>query len=46
MEAMIEIRIFNMNSTDSSMSGHEARRKMFREFFPTLKRWKTVPEEK
>jgi len=46
MDAMIEIRIYNMNSADSSKSGCEARRKMFREFFPTLKRWKTVSEEK
>ena len=41
MDVMIEIRIFNMKSSDSSMSAYEAR-KMFGEFFPTLKRWKTA----
>ena len=39
MDEMIEICVPHMVSANSGMSDDEAR-KMMREFFPTLKRWK------
>ncbi|HEY9062216.1 MAG TPA: zinc ribbon domain-containing protein [Pseudobacteroides sp.] len=41
MDEMIEICIPHMASVNSGMSEDEAR-KMMREYFPTLKRWKTA----
>ena len=41
MDEMIEICVPHMTSAHSSMSENEAR-KMMREFFPSLKRWKTA----
>ena len=41
MEEMIEICVPHMVSANSDMSEDKAR-KMMREFFPTLKRWKTA----
>ena len=39
MDEMIEICVPHMVSAHSGMAGDDAR-KMMREFFPTLKRWK------
>lgn len=41
MDEMIEFCVPHMASADSGMSEDKARN-MMRDFFPTLKRWKTV----
>ena len=41
MDEMIEFCVPHMSSANSGMSEDEAR-KMMREFFPALKRWKTA----